>query len=45
MSDQEKVNAVPGDIVYFKINEPHRISEVTVEAKMILLKKIGATKA
>jgi len=43
--NEETVEATSGTLVYFGEAEPHRIVSVDEKVEMLLIKKIGATKA
>lgn len=43
--DKEIVDAVSGSLVYFNEAEPHRIVMVDEDVEMLLIKRLGATKA
>ncbi|EKE06167.1 MAG: hypothetical protein ACD_19C00067G0002 [uncultured bacterium] len=43
--DKEIVDATIGSLVYFNEAEPHRIVMVDEDVEMLLIKRLGATKA
>lgn len=40
-----EITATHGSIVYFEEAEPHRITEVTKKAVLLLIKRVGSTKS